>query len=233
MCGDSEKHGPVAGREASSDRGAAASARPARSWTGDRLVVATHNPGKLREFRTLLGPLGIEVVSAGDLGLAEPAEEGADFAANARIKARAAAAAAGLPALADDSGLVVDGLGGRPGVHSARWAKECGSFEAAMRRLHDELAARFAAFDVADRRARFVCTVALCWPDGHCETFEGRVEGEIIWPPRGAGGFGYDPVFVPAGASGTFAEMPAAEKHAQSHRGRALRALVDACFRAG
>ncbi len=205
----------------------------ARTFTGDRLVVATHNPGKLAEFRDLLRPQGVEVVSAGELGLAEPVEEGESFAANGLIKARAAAGATDLPAVADDSGLVVHGLGGLPGVHSARWAKECGSFEAAMRRIHDELAARFGAFDAADRRAHFACVLCLCWPDGHHETFEGRIDGEITWPPRGAGGFGYDPIFVPERGTGTFAEMPPAEKHALSHRGRALRALIEACFRPG
>ena len=202
-----------------------------RAFTGDHLVVATHNRGKLAEFRDLLRPHGVEVVSAGELGLAEPAEDGGSFAANALIKARAAALATGLPAVADDSGLVVHGLDGLPGVRSARWAEECGSFEAAMRRVHDELAARFGAFDAADRSAHFACALCLFWPDGHHEAVEGRVEGEIVWPPRGAGGFGYDPIFVPRTATLTFAEMPPREKHALSHRGQALRALVEACFR--
>ena len=203
----------------------------ARRFEGDRLVVATHNPGKLGEFQDLL-PARIGLVPAGELGLPEPVEDGASFAGNALIKARAAALATGLPALADDSGFVVPGLDGAPGIESARWAGAGRDFRAAMRRVHDRLAARFGTFEAADRRARFVAALCLYWPDdGHHETFEGRVEGELAWPPRGAGGFGYDPIFVPAEGDGrTFAEMEPAEKHALSHRGRALRALAEACF---
>jgi XTP/dITP diphosphohydrolase len=204
-----------------------------RPFAGDRLVVATHNPGKLAEFRDLL-PAGVTPVSAGELGLPEPVEDGRSFAENALIKARAAALAAGLPAVADDSGLVVAGLDGAPGIESARWAGPGRDFRAAMRRVHDGLGARFGAFEAADRRAAFVAALCLYWPegDGHHEAVEGRVDGLLVWPPRGAGGFGYDPMFAPAGGDGrTFAEMDPAEKHALSHRGRALRALVEACFR--
>ena len=205
-----------------------------RPFTGDRLVVATHNPGKLAEFRALL-PAGVTLVPAGELGLPEPVEDGATFAANALIKARAAASASGLPALADDSGLSVAGLDGAPGIESARGAGPGRDFRAAMRRVHDGLAARFGSFEAADRRAAFVAVLCLCWPDGdgHHEAAEGRVEGLLVWPPRGAGGFGYDPMFAPAEGDGrTFAEMSPAGKHALSHRGRALRALAAACFRA-
>ncbi len=195
---------------------------------GARLVLASHNPGKLREFRGLLRPLEVVLVSAGALGLEEPEESGASFAANARIKALAAARASGLAALADDSGLTVAGLGGAPGIHSARWAGPGRDFAVAMRRIHDELEARFGRFERADRRAAFVCVLALAWPDGTVATFEGRVEGELVWPPRGEGGFGYDPMFAPAGEVRTFAEMSPAEKARHSHRARAVAALLQA-----
>ncbi len=195
---------------------------------GGRLVLASHNPGKLREFRQLLAPLGATLLGAGELGLPEPEERGTTFAENARIKARAAARAAALPALADDSGLAVAGLGGAPGIRSARWAGPEKDFAAAMRRLHEELVARHGDFAEADRRAAFVCALCLAWPDDELLEFEGRVEGEIVWPPRGEGGFGYDPVFVPEGESRTFAEMRPAEKDAFSHRGRAAAALLAA-----
>ncbi len=195
---------------------------------GGRLVLATHNPGKLREFAALLRPLDVELVAAGELGLPEPAETGRDFAANARIKARAAARASGLPALADDSGLAVTALDGAPGVHSARWAGPARDFARAMRRIHDALAARAGRFADADRRAAFVCVLALAWPDGRAVTFEGRVAGELVWPPRGRGGFGYDPVFVPCGDARTFAEMSAEEKARFSHRAKAVEALLEA-----
>ncbi len=198
-----------------------------RRFTGERLVVATHNPGKLAEIAALLRPFVRDVVPAGALGLPEPEETGASFAANAELKARAAAAGAGLPALADDSGLAVPALGGAPGIHSARWAGPGRDFRAAMERVERELAAR--GPDV-DRRARFVCALALAWPDGHCETFLGQVAGRLVWPPRGERGFGYDPVFVPDGHDITFGEMEPAAKHAMSHRADAFRRLVAACF---
>jgi len=194
------------------------------------LVVATHNPGKLRELGAPFASRGIEVTSSTARGLAEPAETGATFAANARIKAHAAAGAAGLPALADDSGLEVAGLDGRPGVRSARWAGPGRDFGLAMARVRDELAARFGSFAAADRRARFVAVLCLAWPDGDEVLCEGRVDGELVDPPRGAGGFGYDPMFVPAGHGRTFAEIAPAEKQALSHRGRALERLVALCL---
>ncbi|MEX0697545.1 MAG: RdgB/HAM1 family non-canonical purine NTP pyrophosphatase [Dongiaceae bacterium] len=200
-----------------------------RRFAGGRLVIASHNPGKTWEIATLLGPLGVEAVSAATLGLAEPEETGASFRANAELKARAAAAAAGLPALADDSGLVVPALGGAPGIHSARWAASDRALGAAMRRVRRELAARGAADGAA---AHFVCVLALCWPDGHCETFEGTVEGPLAWPPRGSRGFGYDPMFQPHGQAQTFGEMEPMAKHAISHRAAAFRRLVAACFAA-
>jgi XTP/dITP diphosphohydrolase len=196
----------------------------ARRFAGGRLIVASHNPGKVREIRELMAPLGIAVVTVSDLGLAEPDETGASFAANAEIKARGAALATRGPALADDSGLVVPALGGAPGIHSARWAGPGRDFAAAMRRLEAELA------DREDRSAYFAAALALAWPDGHCETFEGRVDGALVFPPRGQRGFGYDPVFVPDGHDETFGEMDPAEKRAISHRARAMRQLLAACF---
>jgi len=196
----------------------------ARRFAGGSLVIASHNPGKVREIGDLLAPYGVAVVAAADLGLAEPAETGATFAANAELKARAAATAAGLPALADDSGLAVAALGGEPGIHSARWAGPERDFRRAMERVEEALG------DTADRSARFVCALALCWPDGHCETVEGTVEGRLAWPPRGTRGFGYDPVFVPDGLDVTFGEMEPAAKHRISHRADAFRKLVAACF---
>ena len=168
-----------------------------RRITG-RLVIATHNPGKLREMRELLAPFGVEAVSAGELGLGEPEETGASFRENARIKAGAAATAAGLPAFSDDSGIVVDALDGAPGIHSARWAGPSKNFEAAMReidvRLHDR-----GATTPQDRTAHFISALCVAWPDGHTEEFEGRVDGTLVWPPRGDKGFGYDPMFLPEG----------------------------------
>ena len=198
----------------------------ARRFTGGRLVVATRNPGKLQELRELL-PAGVDLVPAGDLGLPEPEETGASFAENALIKARAAALGSGLPA-----GAVVCHVDGLPGVNSARWAEASGGYPAAMRRIHDELAARSGAFELADLGAHFACAVCLFWPeDGHHEGFEGRVDGELASPPRGSAGFGYDPIFVPAAGDGrTFAEMDAGDKHALSHRARAVRAMIAACF---
>jgi len=202
----------------------------ARRFTGTRLVLATHNPGKVREFAALLQPLQVEVIASGALGLPEPAEDGASFAANARIKAHAAAKASGVPALADDSGLVVQGLDGDPGVHSARWAEPGKGFARAMARVRDELVVRYGSFDKADRAAAFVAVLCLAWPDGHEEIALGRVEGLLVDPPRGKGGFGYDPMFQPEGHAQTFAEMPPERKQALSHRGRAFRQLLAACF---
>jgi XTP/dITP diphosphohydrolase len=204
--------------------------RVARRFAEPKLVLASHNPGKLAELQDLLAGQPVEVTSGAALGLAEPVEDGRSFAANARIKAHAAAAAAGLPALADDSGLVVAALGGRPGVHSARWAGPEADFGRAMARVRDELAARYGSFAAADRRAAFVAALCLAWPDGHEELVHGRVAGELVDPPRGRGGFGYDPMFVPQGSSQTFAELPRTAKQAQSHRGQALRRLLGRCF---
>ena len=197
-----------------------------RRFTEPRLVLATHNPGKVGELVELLAPWGVEVVSAGDLGLPEPEETGETFIDNALLKARAAMAATGLPALADDSGLAVSGLGGRPGVHTADWAGSPRDFNRAMRRVQDELGSS------PDRGAAFMSTLALVWPDGHEEVFEGRVDGTLVWPPRGDIGWGYDPMFAPEGGTRTYGEMSAEEKHSTSHRARALAKLVAACFKA-
>jgi XTP/dITP diphosphohydrolase len=197
---------------------------------GARIVVASHNEGKVREIRALLAPFGIETVSAGELGLDEPAETGTTFRENALIKAHASASAAGLPALSDDSGLEVTALGGRPGVYSADWA-ERQAFEGepgrdwymAMGKIEGLLAAQGPE---VSRSARFVCTLALAWPDGSEKVFEGQIAGSLTWPPRGKLGFGYDPVFVASGMDQTFAEIDPAEKHAISHRADAFRKLV-------
>ncbi len=193
---------------------------------GARLVVASHNAGKVREIAALLAPFGLDAVSAGTLGLAEPEETGDSFVANAELKARAAAEASGLPALADDSGLEVAALGGAPGIYSARWAGEGRDFADAMARVHREMAA---AGD-GDDRARFVCALALAWPDGHVETVEGEVRGRVVWPPRGDRGFGYDPMFVADGRAETFGEMAPDAKHAISHRADAFRKLTARCL---
>jgi XTP/dITP diphosphohydrolase len=202
-----------------------------------RVVIATHNAGKLREMRELLAPYGIEAVSAGELGLPEPEETGTSFAANATIKAASAAHAARLPALADDSGLCVDALGGAPGIFSARWAGTPPDFSAAMARIDAELRQR-GCLTPQERRAYFACALALAWPDGHVETFEANVEGTLVSPPRGTRGFGYDPIFVPDGYDRSFGEMDAQEKHgipadgsqALSHRARAFQLLARACL---
>jgi XTP/dITP diphosphohydrolase len=200
------------------------------------LVIATHNPGKLIELRELLAPFGIEAASAGELGLAEPEETGASFRDNARIKAAAAAAAAQRPAFADDSGLAVDALAGAPGIHSARWAGPRKDFAGAMRRIEDELSRR-GAVRPDQRKAHFVCALCVAWPDRHLEEFEGRIDGTLVWPPRGAAGFGYDPIFLPDGHARTFGEMTSDEKHGMpplgsglSHRARAFAQLAEACF---
>ena len=201
------------------------------------IVIATHNPGKLKEMRELLAPFGIAAQSAGELGLPEPRETGKSFAANARIKALAAAGAAGRAAFADDSGLVVDALNGEPGIHSARWAGPHRDFRAAMNRIQTLLVERNAK-EPEQRRAYFVAALCLAWPDGHVEEFEGRVDGVVVWPPRGDQGFGYDPLFRPDGFTRTFGEMSAEEKHglpprgkALSHRARAFIKLAAACLR--
>jgi XTP/dITP diphosphohydrolase len=192
-----------------------------RTLQPGRLVMATHNPGKVVELAELLGPHGLDVVSAGELGLDEPEETGLTFIANAELKALAAATASGLPALADDSGLCIDALGGAPGIYSARWAGPGKDFSVAMRRVRDEMPA------TAPDTAHFICALSIAWPDGHVETVEGRVDGRITWPPRGANGFGYDPIFVMDGRTQTFGEMPRVEKEADNHRARAFAQLVD------
>lgn len=194
-----------------------------------RLVIASHNEGKVREIGDLLRPFGIATASVADLGLPVPDEIEETFEGNARIKAHAAARAAALPALADDSGIAIDGLDGQPGVHTADWAETPSGrdYMQAMRRAWDELDAR----EVPNpRRASFVCCLALAWPDGHDEVFLGTAAGHLVWPPRGDNGFGYDPMFVPDGHARTFGEMAPAEKHAISHRADAFRKLVAACF---
>jgi XTP/dITP diphosphohydrolase len=191
---------------------------------GSRLVLASHNPGKLAELTDLLRPHGVAVIAAGSLGLPEPDEDAPDFVGNARIKALAAARACGLPALADDSGFCVAALNGAPGVHSARWAGSAKDFSHAMQRVNRELA------DAQDRRAWFVAALCLAWPDEHTATFVGRVDGQAIWPPRGTRGFGYDPMFVATGAAVTFGEMDAAAKHAISHRARGFAQMMRACL---
>jgi XTP/dITP diphosphohydrolase len=220
------------------------SARPAaslaassrrRKLTGS-VVIATHNPGKLAEMRELLMPYGIQSVSAGELKLREPAETGATFRDNARMKALAAASASGMPAFADDSGLAVEGLGGAPGIHSARWAGAQKDFNAAMHKVEQRLRA-CGACRADQRNAQFVSALCLAWPDGHVEEFEATVAGRLVWPPRGDKGFGYDPMFLPDGYERTFGEMSSEEKHGLpphgnglSHRARAFRKLAEACL---
>jgi len=204
-----------------------------RQLTG-KVVIATHNPGKLAEMRDLLAPYGIETVSAGELKLAEPDETGKTFADNARLKAGAASQVTGLPAFADDSGLAVKALGGAPGIHSARWAGPNKDFAGAMAEIERLLEEK----KTSDRRAQFVAALCLAWPDGHVEQFEARVNGTLVWPPRGNQGFGYDPIFLPDGHARTFGEMSAQEKHGLpplgqglSHRARAFVELASACLR--
>ncbi len=200
-----------------------------RKLAPGRLVIASHNKGKVRELTALLAPYGVEPISAADLDLPEPIETGTTFFANAELKARSAADLSGLPALADDSGLCVDALGGDPGVYTADWAETPAGrdWDLAMRKVEDALAAKGSE---AGRDAHFVCVLALAWPDGHVEWFEGRAEGSLTWPPRGTVGFGYDPVFVPYGREQTYAELDPAEKHAISHRADAFRQMVAAVF---
>ena len=187
-------------------------------------MIATRNLGKLAEIEALVAPFGIAVVSAGALGLPEPEETGTSFEANAELKARAAVAASGLPALADDSGIVVHALDGAPGIYSARWAGPTRDFAVAMAKVEQELAG------TADRRAYFVAVLALAWPDGSAETWRGEVHGHLVWPPRGDHGFGYDPMFVPAGHAMTFGEMAPADKHGISHRARAFAKFRQTCL---
>lgn len=191
-----------------------------------RWVIASHNAGKIKEIGELIAPHGLSVIGAGEAGLAEPEETENTFTGNARLKARAAANASGEVSLADDSGLSVTALDGQPGIYSARWAGPSGDFPAAMTRVEAELQARGAR----DRSARFVCVLALAHPDGRTRTFKGQVKGELIWPPRGEGGFGYDPIFSPEGRAQTFAEMDAQEKLAMSHRADAFAKLMKAVF---
>lgn len=207
----------------------------ARQITGT-LVIATHNPGKLREMRDLLSIYGVGAISAGELGLPEPDETGTTFAENARIKAQAAAKLANQPAFSDDSGLAVDALGGEPGIHSARWAGPSKDFAGAMAKIDTMLRER-GATSPEQRRAHFVSALCVAWPDGHLEEFEAKVEGTLVWPPRGTQGFGYDPMFLPDGHTRTFGEMPAEEKHGLpphgkglSHRARAFLKLAEACL---
>lgn len=198
--------------------------RMSRKFEGGKLIIASHNPGKVREIGELLAPFGANVVSAGELGLPEPVEDGATFIDNAKIKALAAATASGHVALADDSGLCVHGLDGDPGVYSARWAGEGKDFTVAMQKVEEALAG------IEDRSAHFACALTLAWPDGHTESYEGQVHGAMTWPMRGQKGFGYDPTFIPDGFDLTFAEMDPTEKHAMSHRAKAFKKLVAACF---
>jgi len=201
-----------------------------RTLTGGKLVIATHNAGKVKEIRALLSSYGVEAVSAAELDLPEPEETGTTFVANAELKAMAAADLSGLPALADDSGLCVDALGGAPGVYTANWAETAdGSRDwmLAMGRVQEKLVA---LGPETSRTAHFVSTLALAWPDGHVEWFEGRIAGTLIWPPRGEAGFGYDAMFVPEGDTRTFAEMPFAEKQVSNHRSRAFAKFVAAVF---
>ena len=195
----------------------------ARLFNESELIIATHNPGKLREIAQLFEPFGVQVLSAGELGLPEPKEDGRTFIANAEVKARAAVEGSDKPAVSDDSGLVVPALGGDPGIYSARWAGPGKNFNVAMKRVQDELGNK-------DRGAYFVAALALAWPDGHIEMFEGTVHGTLVWPPRGDLGFGYDPMFQPNGYNITFGEFEPSAKHAISHRADAFNQLVAACF---
>lgn len=196
-----------------------------RKFIEDELVIATHNAGKAREISALLSPYVSKFYTASDLNLAEPEETGTTFAENAILKAQAAAQSSGKPSLADDSGLAVTALNGEPGIYSARWGGRAKDFNLAMSKVHESLG------NIKDRSASFVCALALGWPDGHSEVFEGRVHGDIIWPMRGAKGFGYDPIFQPDGYDITFAEMDADEKHKISHRAKAFELLVQHCLK--
>ncbi len=215
---------PLTNRESEKTGGAPSMTH--RIFAEEKLLIATHNKGKLREIRDLLAGRSIAVHSAGEMDLEEPDETETSFTGNAILKARAAATATGLVALADDSGLVVDALGGDPGIYSARWAGPDKDFAMAMQTVEDGLAA--AGGD--NRRAHFICALSLVWPDGHDETFVGRVDGNLTWPPRGDNGFGYDPIFIADGQTVTFGEMDPAKKHAMGHRADAFSQLMAACF---
>ena len=206
------------------------------------IVVASHNAGKIREIEDLIGPFGFSAKSAAELNFEEPDETGTTFEENAAIKALASAKASGLPALSDDSGLVIDALGGAPGVYTANWAETANGtrdFAMAMEKVETALGEK-GVTDAKDRTARFVSVLCLAWPDGHTELFRGEVEGSVVWPPRGTQGFGYDPVFQPEGYATTFGEMSAEEKHgwkpgdaaALSHRARAFKLFVETCLKA-
>ena len=200
-----------------------------RKFSGDKLLVATHNKGKLAEISALLAPFGITVTSAGEMGLAEPVETESTFVGNARIKAHFAAGATGLPALSDDSGISIDALDGAPGVYTADWAETPNGRDFAMAMTNTW--AKLEAVDAPyPRRAQFRCTLVLAWPDGHDEVFEGVMPGQVVWPMRGAQGHGYDPIFQPDGYTTTFGEMDAAQKNDISHRADAFRKLVKGCF---
>ena len=204
---------------------------PHRRFAAGKLVVASHNEGKVKEIRALLEPFGVETVSAAELDLPEPEETEKTFKGNAELKALAAARAADMPALSDDSGLAVDILDGEPGIYSARWAEtgEGRDFGVAMTRVEKEMCEKNGGLE-GNRKARFICALTLAWADGHVETFEGSVAGNLVWPGRGTRGFGYDPVFQPDGHKITFGEMDPAAKHAISHRAHAFEQLIDACF---
>ncbi|MGQ0582456.1 MAG: RdgB/HAM1 family non-canonical purine NTP pyrophosphatase [Reyranella sp.] len=202
-----------------------------RRFALPKLVVATHNRGKAGEIATMLSPFGVEIVSAGELGLPAPDETGTTFEDNATLKALAATRASGLPALADDSGLSVHALDHQPGLYTADWEGPIRDAMVGMRRIQDELRARHVPETDSARKATFHCVLALAWPDEHLELFHGTLIGSIVWPPRGSGGHGYDPCFQPAGDRRTTAQMSDAEKNAISHRGRAFRMMVEACFR--
>ena len=200
-----------------------------RQFDADEIIVASHNTGKISEIGDLLAPYGVQSVGADALGLPEPEETGADFIANAELKAHAAARATGRPALADDSGLAVDALDGAPGIYSARWAQKPDGrrdFDFAMHKIEMALGQK----PDAPRTAHFICALSLAWPDGHAESFEGRVDGTLVWPMRGKNGFGYDPIFLPLGGDLTFGEMAPDTKHAISHRADAFAQLVAGCF---
>ena len=204
----------------------------ARHFTAPKLIVASHNEGKLVEIADLLADFAVETVGAAALGLPEPEETGETFIANAELKALAAATTAGLPALSDDSGLAVDALDGAPGIYSARWAETANGrdFDFAMHKIEMALNQKAQRQKHVPRTARFICALSLAWPDGHVESFEGTVEGSLVWPMRGKNGFGYDPIFLPEGGDLTFGEMNPEAKHAMSHRADAFAQLVAACF---
>jgi XTP/dITP diphosphohydrolase len=203
--------------------------RERRTLRGAKLVVASHNRGKLKEIDDLLGPYGVDTVIASDLSLPEPEETETTFEGNARLKAEHAANAAKLAAISDDSGLCIDSLHGDPGVYSARWAGPARDFALAMRNVEEKLQA-MGAIGPEQRKAHFVSVLSVAWPDGETRSYEGRVDGTLVWPPRGSNGFGYDPMFVPDGHSQTFGEMEPEAKHALTHRARAFEKLVDDLF---